>query len=76
MNFRTEIQPLISRVNAYGVISRAVADGAARGLRRAYKHSEKAPDDPELERVAEHVENAVMLELCEILLFAEREENQ
>ena len=55
------------RVDAYRVVSDAVEVGALRGVRRAFKHTDK----PSQEAIAEEVENAVMSSLCEYLKFHE-----
>ncbi len=61
------VVPIISevRINAYSVISEAVERGTAYGVHRAYKHTNK----PSHDAIAEAVRDAVMSELCEVLLF-------
>ena len=53
------------RLNAYAILSRAVEEGAACGVRRAYKHN----DQPSEEQVTEAVERGVMNAICEVLRF-------
>jgi len=55
------------RVDAYRVVSDAVEAGALRGVRRAFKHTDK----PSQEAIAQEVENAVMGSLSEYLKFPE-----
>jgi hypothetical protein len=55
------------RINAYAVISRAVEDGIAYGYTRAHKHT----DSPGEDLMKREIENAVMNEICEVLLFDE-----
>jgi folate-dependent phosphoribosylglycinamide formyltransferase PurN len=55
----------IIRVNTYDVIARAVEEGVKYGLNRAYKHTEK----PSREDMESHVAQAVVNELCEVLIF-------
>ena len=53
------------RVNAYRIVNDAVERGAVRGVRRAFKHT----PTPGQEQIAQEVEDAVMLELCEVVKF-------
>ena len=53
------------RVKVYEVISRAVADGVAYGVRRAHKHA----DHPSEDLIMTEVERHVMNELCDVLQF-------
>jgi len=55
------------QVDVYNVVARAVEEGVAYGLRRAYKHV----DDPSQESIAEHVEREVLNALCEVIRFPE-----
>jgi len=55
------------RLDTYAVISRAVEEGVAYGLRRAWKHD----DSPNEEALQQHVESAVMNSLCEVIKFSE-----
>jgi hypothetical protein len=57
------------KINSYTVIQRAVEEGVAYGVRRAYKHT----DDPTQEQISTEVENAVMSALCEVLQFGNGE---
>lgn len=57
------------RFNAYAIISRAVADGVAYGVRRSRKHT----DTPTEDHISTEVENAVMNELCDVLQFGNDE---
>ena len=59
----------VIRVNVYRVVSDAVEVGALRGVRRAFKHTERPSD----EAIAEAVENAVMGALCEVLEFSDED---
>jgi hypothetical protein len=60
----------VVRVKAYEVIRRAVEEGVRYGWSRAHKHDEKP--DPDVLREA--LENAVVNELCEWLIFDEPED--
>jgi hypothetical protein len=53
------------RLDAYGIVQRAVEEGVARGYRRAFKHT----DAPGEERIRASVEREVMDALCEVLRF-------
>ena len=52
-------------VNLYTVISRAVEEGIAYGLTRAYKHT----NTPSRDHLAIDLEQAVLNALCEVLEF-------
>jgi hypothetical protein len=58
------------RVKAYEVIRRAVEEGVRYGWNRAHKHDEKP--DPDATREA--IQDAVLNELCEWLIFDEPED--
>ena len=53
------------KVKLWTIISRAVEEGAAYGIRRAYKHT----DTPTHEDICEQVEREVMNALAEVLDF-------
>jgi len=53
----------------FKLIQRCVEDGVSIGIIRAYKHNE-APDP---ERIGEHIQDAVMHEICEWFKFEEDE---
>jgi len=55
------------RINAYDIVRRAVEEGVRYGWNRAHKHTDK-PDEA---AILEHIENAVLTELCEVLKFDE-----
>ena len=59
------------RINAYAIITRAIEDGAAIGVRRAFKHREepKGWTDEIAAAVADAIVEAQMNELCEVLNF-------
>ena len=57
------------RVDTYRVISEAVERGVAYGVQRAHKYT----DSPSEEQIEDQVEQAVMVELCEVLRFDEVE---
>lgn len=59
------------KVKTYEVIRRAVEEGVARGIRRAFKHSDRVLTGPEEERLREAVETAVMGDLSEVVNFDE-----
>ena len=54
-------------VRLYPLIVRAVEEGCARGLNRARKHHM----NPDLEAVRDAIEDAVLIELCELLDFGD-----
>ena len=56
-------QPL--RLRTYEIVSRAVEEGVGYGLKRAYKYS----DAPTQGSLQEHIEQAVLNALCEIIEF-------
>ena len=53
----------------YEIISRAVEEGAALGVNRAFKHTDK----PERHGIIESVEREVLNCLCEVLDFGDPE---
>ena len=55
------------RLRTYTVVSRAVEEGVAYGIQRAYKHT----DAPERESLQEHLEHEVVNALCEIIDFGD-----
>jgi len=59
------------RVRTYDVVWRAVEEGTAAGLRRAYKHSDTEPSSAEFARLQDAVERAVMTALCDVLHLEE-----
>ena len=52
-------------INAYAIISRAVEEGVECGYNRAYKHT----DTPSKDGMVTAIEDAVMLNLSEILIY-------
>lgn len=66
---REEPEPLpvqaAVRLDAYGIIQRAVEEGVARGYRRAFKYT----DAPGEEGIRASIEREVMDALCEVLRF-------
>lgn len=58
------------RVNLYAIVCRAVEEGVAYGIQRAYKYA----DRPTREAVEEHVEREVLNALCEVLDFGSDDE--
>lgn len=59
------------RVRAYAVLSRAVEEGVACGLRLAYKHADDAPDEAEIMRVADVVSDEVLDAITNMFTFPE-----
>lgn len=57
------------RVDAYGVMSRAVEEGVGYGWQRAHKYD----DAPEPEEIKEQVARAVMNAICGYFAFDEEE---
>ena len=55
------------KINLYQVISRAVSEGLAYGVRRAFKYS----DTPTPEALTESMENEVMNSLYEVIKFGD-----
>lgn len=53
------------RLDAYGIVQRAVEEGVTRGYRRAFKHT----DAPGEESIRASIEREVMDALCEVLRF-------
>lgn len=53
------------RLKAYPIVQRAVEEGAAYGVNRAFKHT----DAPTREGIVEAVVMAVMGDLCEVMDF-------
>lgn len=52
-------------INTYAIISRAVEEGVEYGWNRAYKYTDK----PSKEVIITAIEDAVMLNLSEILIY-------
>ncbi len=63
---KTKVKATI-RINAYSIIAEAVEVGAALGVNRAYKHTDK----PDREAIANAVSEAIMGALCDVLSFDE-----
>lgn len=57
------------KAKEYRVLDEAVVSGVLHGLNRAYKHVENAPSEEEIARVANYVQNDVMLEIQEWFVF-------
>ncbi len=57
----------VIRVRAYEVIERAVSEGTAAGVRRAYKYT----DTPSQDAIADECGRAVMAALEEVLDYGE-----
>lgn len=55
------------KINLYEIVSRAVAEGAAYGYRRAFKHT----DNPEEGCILDQIHDSVMSNLCEIIDFGD-----
>ncbi len=53
------------KLDTYAIMSRAVSEGIAYGMRRAYKHS----NDPKLETIEAEVESAVMSALSDVIVW-------
>lgn len=53
------------KVNLYKIISEAVESGVAYGYRRAHKYT----DTPGEDLICQQIEDAVLNELCEVLVF-------
>ena len=53
------------RVNVYAVIADAIESGVRYGWGRAHKHT----DSPNEETILSSIEDAVMNNLCEVLMF-------
>ena len=51
--------------NYYTILERAVAEGSAYGINRAYKYV----DNPTRDQIQAEVERAIMSELCECFTF-------
>jgi hypothetical protein len=58
-------------VKLWPVVSRAVEEGVAHGLRRSNKYNDEAPVDTD--RAAEHLQREIMNALCEVLNFGDEE---
>lgn len=56
------------KFKTYAIIERAVEEGIAYGLNRAYKHT----DDPSKEQIAMEIEQAVMSSLTEVIDFDDK----
>lgn len=68
-----DIRPAATvRVRVYDVVSRAVEEGVAAGIRRAHKHT----DAPTAADVHDEVERAVMLALGEVLDWEATEDDE
>jgi hypothetical protein len=65
---KVQVKPYI-RINAYEIVSRAVEDGVAYGYNRAHKHTDKPTEDS----LKAEIENAVMNELSEVLIYGDEE---
>ena len=53
------------KARSYDILSRAIEEGVARGIRRAFKHT----DSPSREFIMECVEHTVMNDICEVFSF-------
>lgn len=53
------------KLNAYSVVMRAVQEGIQSGLRRSYKHT----PSPSFALLAQELENAISLNLSEVIDF-------
>ena len=53
------------KVRSYDILSRAIEEGVARGIRRAFEHT----DSPSREFIMECVECEVMNAICEVFSF-------
>jgi hypothetical protein len=54
------------QINSYDVIRRAVEEGVAYGINRAWKHSDNPVPSPGQH---EEIERAVINSLCEVIVF-------
>ena len=59
------------RVDAYGVISRAVEEGLGYGIGRLYKHDDAALTEDDLRERRGILYDAITNALCEVLKFDE-----
>lgn len=60
------------RVNSYAVVSRAVEEGVAYGIRRMFKHDESPVGESHIMSRADTIIDAVLNELCEVIDFDQR----
>ena len=51
--------------DSYRLLEQCVETGVSLGLRRAYKHC----DDPSEDAIADHIQRAIMGEVCEWFVF-------
>jgi len=56
---------------AYTIVSRAVEEGIAYGIRRVFKYNQEPLSEDLMLREADRLVDAVMMELCEIVDFDE-----
>ena len=61
------VEVAVVRVNLYHLLDRAVEEGVLRGYHRAHKHT----DTPGELTIQEEIRQAIMANLCEILVFDE-----
>ncbi len=59
------VEVLSVRVNLYHILERAVEEGILRGYHRAHKHT----DAPGELTIQEEIRQAIMGNLCEVLVF-------
>lgn len=57
------------RLNSYSILSDKIADSINYGYKRAFKHT----DNPGEEAIKEAIHDAIMTDLCEILIFDDNE---
>lgn len=55
----------VVQLNVFTVVEKAVEEGAAYGVRRAYKHT----DSPSQDEIIEQVRQGVLNALCEVIDF-------
>lgn len=60
------------RVKEYPVLVQAIEDGAAFGVRHAFKHDENPPDDDKMEYIIQSVVQEVLNYICESFDLDER----
>ena len=61
------------KANTYRVLQRAIEEGIPWGINRYYKYR---PDEPEVtsrDDLAEQILDAIMLEVCDVIMFNEEE---
>lgn len=63
-SIKTEI-----KLDAYPIISRAVEEGIAYGVRRAFKHRDDSPSDDAIRSIENEVRRAVMDSLSEVIIW-------